>query len=215
MPLLSLSLTLCSFGKKSLLTRVEVDASCCGCLISARRDFGTSSRPPSPSPSTPSFPPPHAPNPSFVDHTNMAAPPSLQASLASLNLSSSDSPLTANQLRLQANALFPSSPASSIPLYTAALSLTPLSAPILANRSAAHLKCRNFVEAYRDAVQALDDKSEGAREVGGGQGERELRVKCVVRAGEACVGAEVWDLGVIVRIDRMEDGQSELGVGWA
>jgi tetratricopeptide (TPR) repeat protein len=93
---------------------------------------------------------------------------------------------------LRANELFPTDPAAAITLYTQALSLAPHDAPILANRSAAYLKIQKWPEAYQDACQALDESGR----VTGMDGE--LRVKCVVRAGEACIGAEVWDIAVIV-----------------
>lgn len=122
----------------------------------------------------------------------------LAANLASLNLDSQpqappSEPSLADQsllLRQQANAIYMTSPSDSIPVYSAALKLAPTSAPLLANRSQAHLKCGSFVQAYQDAVLALDDE---ATEMTG-----ELKVKCVVRAGEAAAGSQVWDLAVIV-----------------
>ncbi|KAL7417249.1 hypothetical protein BDY24DRAFT_164180 [Mrakia frigida] len=123
---------------------------------------------------------------------------SLSNNLSSLSLSdpppppSSSLPLEeqASLLRQQANALFlTSGPSSAIPLYTSALALTPKSAPLLANRAQARLKTGDFTGAYQDAVAALDDGAEGM--------DPSLKVKCVVRAGEACVGGEIWDLAVI------------------
>jgi len=124
---------------------------------------------------------------------------SISTTLSSLSLSdpsppppppSSSLPIEeqASLLRQQANAA--STPSSSIPLYTSALALTPKSAPILADRAQAYLKMANWVAAYQDAVQALDDGSEGM--------DKALKVKCVLRAGEACVGGSIWDLAVIV-----------------
>lgn len=132
----------------------------------------------------------------------MTQPPSLQSSLSSLELSPSD-PVSVDLLLARADTLLPTAPGSALPLYTQALALAPHSAPTLASRSAAYLKLGRWPEAYFDACQGLD---ESGRVTGLDDG---LKVLLIMRCGEACAGAKVWDLAVVVSFAKwsMECGR--------